>query len=152
MVINMNDEQLHTLTDLQAFLTGTVSMDFTVGGTTTDSKGRQRKRYPYKLMMTPYEKLKSLPLAEQYLKPAISFKQLDAQAGQLAIMRLHSVRMTRVPFSSKSFLTYRKRLPEILKTYPFRLKPRSEYTQGTSKNPYCEQPLRGLSAYPFPAP
>ena len=30
MVINMNDEQLHTLADLQAFLTGTVAMDFAV--------------------------------------------------------------------------------------------------------------------------
>ncbi len=30
MVINMSDEQLHTLADLQAFLTGTVAMDFTV--------------------------------------------------------------------------------------------------------------------------
>ena len=30
MVINMNDEQLHTLADLQAFLAGTVAMDFTV--------------------------------------------------------------------------------------------------------------------------
>ena len=29
--------------------------------TITDKKGRQRKRYPYPLMMTPYEKLKSLP-------------------------------------------------------------------------------------------
>ena len=28
--------------------------------TITDAKGRQRKRYPYKLMMTPYEKLKSI--------------------------------------------------------------------------------------------
>ncbi len=28
--------------------------------TITDAKGRSRKRYPYKLMMTPYEKLKSL--------------------------------------------------------------------------------------------
>jgi hypothetical protein len=41
--------------------------------TITDARGRQRKRYPYKLMMTPYEKLKSLPNAEQYLKPAMSF-------------------------------------------------------------------------------
>jgi hypothetical protein len=48
--------------------------------TITDAKGRSRKRYPYKLMMTPYEKLKSLPLAEQFLKPAITFQQLDAQA------------------------------------------------------------------------
>ena len=30
MVINMNDEQQNTLADLQAFLTGTVAMDFTV--------------------------------------------------------------------------------------------------------------------------
>jgi transposase InsO family protein len=49
--------------------------------TITDPKGRQRKRYPYKLMMTPYEKLKSLPAAEQFLKPGISFKLLDAFAG-----------------------------------------------------------------------
>jgi transposase InsO family protein len=48
--------------------------------TITDAKGRQRKRYPYKLMMTPYEKLKSLHQAEQFLKPGITFLQLDAQA------------------------------------------------------------------------
>ena len=49
--------------------------------TITDSKGRQRKRYPYKLMMTPYEKLKSLPDAAQYLKPGVSFQALDALAA-----------------------------------------------------------------------
>ena len=48
--------------------------------TITDAKGRQRKRYPYKLMMTPCEKLKSLGHAEQFLKPGITFAQLDAQA------------------------------------------------------------------------
>ena len=48
--------------------------------TITDAKGRQRKRYPYKLMMTPYEKLKSLHEAEQFLKLGITFLQLDAQA------------------------------------------------------------------------
>ncbi len=30
--------------------------------------------------MTPYDKLKSLPHAEQYLKPDITFKQLDTMA------------------------------------------------------------------------
>ena len=30
MVIDMNDEQLRTLADLQAFLSGTMAMDFTV--------------------------------------------------------------------------------------------------------------------------
>jgi transposase InsO family protein len=48
--------------------------------TITDAKGRQRKRYPYTLMMTPYEKLKSMDKAEQFLKPGITFDQLDAQA------------------------------------------------------------------------
>ncbi len=52
--------------------------------TLTDAQGRSRKRYPYKLMMTPYEKLKSLPLAVQYLKPAITFQQLDAQANAIS--------------------------------------------------------------------
>jgi hypothetical protein len=81
--------------------------------TITDAKGRQRKRYPYKLMMTPYEKLKSLPLAEQYFKPTISFQQLDAQAEAIsdneAAQRLNDARA----ISSKPFLTDRKRLPEI---------------------------------------
>jgi hypothetical protein len=48
--------------------------------TLTDAKGRQRKRYPYKLMMTPYEKLKSLHVAEQFLKPGMTFQQLDVNA------------------------------------------------------------------------
>ena len=52
--------------------------------TITDAKGRQRKRYPYKLMMTPYEKLKSLPKAESFLRSEIDFTQLDAQAGAMS--------------------------------------------------------------------
>jgi hypothetical protein len=66
--------------------------------TITDAKGRQRKRYPYNLMMTPYEKLKSLPNAEQFLKPAITFEQLDAQAHAMsdndAAQRLNTARAT----------------------------------------------------------
>ena len=46
----------------------------------TDAKGKQRKTYPYQAMMTPYDKFKSLPNAEQYLKPGITFKQLDDMA------------------------------------------------------------------------
>jgi transposase InsO family protein len=45
--------------------------------TFTDAKGKQRKRYHYKDMMTPYDKLKSLTDAEQFLKPGISFQSLD---------------------------------------------------------------------------
>jgi transposase InsO family protein len=66
------------------------------GETITDPKGRQRKRYPYKLMMTPYEKLKSLLDADQYLKPGISFQALDARAAALsdneAAQRLNEAR------------------------------------------------------------
>ena len=66
--------------------------------TITDAKGRQRKRYPYNLMMTPFEKLKSLPLAKQFLKPGITFQQLDAQASAMsdneAAERLNKARAT----------------------------------------------------------
>jgi transposase InsO family protein len=52
--------------------------------TVTDAKGRQRKRYPYELMMTPYEMLKSLTDALQYLKPGVTFEQLDAHARAMS--------------------------------------------------------------------
>ena len=42
-----------------------------------DAKGRQRRRYRYEHMNTPYEKLKSLPNAAQYLKTGVSFDDLD---------------------------------------------------------------------------
>ena len=42
-----------------------------------DNKGKQKKKYEYKNMMTPYDKFKSLPDAEQYLKDGITFKELD---------------------------------------------------------------------------
>ena len=45
--------------------------------TITDNKGRQRKQYRYQDMMTPYEKLKSLPDANTYLKDGQSFELLD---------------------------------------------------------------------------
>ena len=45
-----------------------------------DDKGKQRKKYPYDKMTTPYEKLKSLDKAETYLKEGISFEQLDSIA------------------------------------------------------------------------
>ena len=52
--------------------------------TITDQKGRQRKRYPYALMMTPYEKLKSLPGAASFLKPSVTFEQLDTLAQAIS--------------------------------------------------------------------
>jgi transposase InsO family protein len=63
-----------------------------------DAKGRLRKRYPYATMTTPYEKLKSLPEAAQYLKPGITFKDLDAIAYAIsdneAARRLNEARAT----------------------------------------------------------
>jgi hypothetical protein len=47
-----------------------------------DAKGKRRKRYPYANLMTPYDKLKSLPNAAQYLKPGIRFTDLDDIALQ----------------------------------------------------------------------
>jgi len=52
--------------------------------TITDAKGRQRKRYPYALMMTPYEKFKSLPDAALYLKPGMTFRNLDHCANAMS--------------------------------------------------------------------
>jgi transposase InsO family protein len=45
---------------------------------TTDHKGKERKIYKPKDYMTPYQKFKSLPNAEQYLKPGVTFAQLNA--------------------------------------------------------------------------
>jgi len=50
----------------------------------TDSKGKQKKRYRQEEMMTPYQKLKSLPKAEQYLKEHISFAMLERIAMKLS--------------------------------------------------------------------
>ena len=45
-----------------------------------DKKGKVKKRYPYEEMNTPYDKLKSLPKSDKFLKPGITFEQLDAIA------------------------------------------------------------------------
>ena len=45
-----------------------------------ESNGRRRRKYPQELVMTPYEKLGSLPGADGFLKPGITFEQLDAVA------------------------------------------------------------------------
>jgi len=52
--------------------------------TRIDDKGKQRKVYRYENMMTPYDKLKSLPSASDYLKPGLSFEILDKLAHQIS--------------------------------------------------------------------
>jgi transposase InsO family protein len=52
--------------------------------TKTDSRGKQKKVYPYHKIMTPYEKLRAIPRGESFLKKNISFTQLDAFASQMS--------------------------------------------------------------------
>ena len=49
-----------------------------------DHRGKVKKIYPYEEVMPPYEKLKSLPEAESYLRPTITFEALDAIANQMS--------------------------------------------------------------------
>ena len=52
--------------------------------TITDDKGKQRKKYHYDKMMTPYEKLKSLNEAESFLKEKLTFDQLELVAYRIS--------------------------------------------------------------------
>jgi len=49
-----------------------------------DHRGKVKKTYPYKEVMTPYEKLKSLPEAQSYLKAGKTLQQLDDIANQMS--------------------------------------------------------------------
>lgn len=46
----------------------------------TDKKGKERKIYPHSGYKIPYERLKSLTAAENYLKSGTTFKELDKTA------------------------------------------------------------------------
>ena len=50
----------------------------------TDHRGKVKKTYPYENVRTPYERLKSFPEAERYLRPVATFEKLDAIANQLS--------------------------------------------------------------------
>ena len=49
-----------------------------------DPKGRVKKTYPYREVRTPYERLKSLPEAESYLRPGVTFEELEITANQMS--------------------------------------------------------------------
>ncbi|MFA4850833.1 MAG: hypothetical protein WC626_14000 [Methanoregula sp.] len=49
-----------------------------------DPKGKVKKKYPLEEVMTPYDKLKSLPGAEECLVPGITFARLDAIVAQMS--------------------------------------------------------------------
>ena len=60
-----------------------------------DRTGRIRKRYRHGDVRTPYERLRDLPDAEQYLRPGVDFAQLDAQ--ERALTDLEAARRLNAP-------------------------------------------------------
>jgi len=62
----------------------------------TDAKGKTRKRYPLRLVMSPFEKLKSMPTATTFLKIGITLETLEQEANSLsdnkAAEQLHQAR------------------------------------------------------------
>ena len=49
-----------------------------------DHRGKIKKTYPYEKVRTPYERLKSLPQAESYLRPGVTFEKLETIANQMS--------------------------------------------------------------------
>ena len=49
-----------------------------------DRKGKVKNTYPYDKIKTPYEKLKSMPQVETYLRPGITLAKLDAISNQMS--------------------------------------------------------------------
>lgn len=49
-----------------------------------DKKGKTRKRYPLKAVMTPLEKLASLPKVERFLKPGVTLDALREKARAMS--------------------------------------------------------------------
>jgi transposase InsO family protein len=49
-----------------------------------DARGKEVKHYPYTLIRTPYQKLRSLPKIHSYLKKGVTLKELDAFANEMS--------------------------------------------------------------------
>lgn len=65
-----------------------------------DKRGKEMRHYPPHGYMMPYEKLKSLPNAKQYLKPGITFAELDKIAyNQSDVEFAREMRTTREKLS-----------------------------------------------------
>ncbi len=61
-----------------------------------DDRGKARVTYPDERIMTPFEKLKSLPDAEKHLKPGVTFEELNAIESECddndAVRRVNAAR------------------------------------------------------------
>ncbi len=49
-----------------------------------DHRGKVKKTYPYREVMTPYDKLQSLPEAESYLCPGVTLQRLGDVAHEMS--------------------------------------------------------------------
>ena len=49
-----------------------------------DHRGKIKKTYPYEEVMTPYERLKTVPRAESYLRPGVTLEKLGTIANQMS--------------------------------------------------------------------
>ena len=49
-----------------------------------DAKGKIRKRYPAEQIMTPWDRLRAVPNAQQFLRPGLTLDDLQHQAGQIS--------------------------------------------------------------------
>ena len=49
-----------------------------------DHRGKIKKTYPYEEVMTPYERLKSVPQVESYLRPGVTLGKLGTIANQMS--------------------------------------------------------------------
>jgi transposase InsO family protein len=49
-----------------------------------DPKGKIKKRYLYTNIQTPYEKLKSLPQVESYLRPGVTLERMETYSKQMS--------------------------------------------------------------------
>ena len=50
----------------------------------TDPKGKIRKRYPQRLVMTPFEKLATLDNVHQFLRRGVTLESLRRQAARMS--------------------------------------------------------------------
>ena len=73
---------------------------------TIDHRGKEEKTYPYEKMMTPYEKLKSLPQAENYFQPDVTMKKLSDIANQMSDNEF-AERMVKARSSLFDYITHR---------------------------------------------
>ena len=81
----------------------------------TDKKGKQRK--VYKEYQTPYERFKSLPDVQQYLKPGITFEMLDKLAFEKSDNEFAALMQKAKDELFKNFSQHRLQFPMSFTTF-----------------------------------